>query len=200
MGYGHVWTEQKVRDEILRCKDALMIDRMPTADELKSLGRNDLHIKISRTKKYSGWAEELGLMLKACDTRTGHKYERIIKEKLEALGYTVESMTTRHPYDLFVNECLKVDVKASKAHFLFGSRAHTFGISKENPTCDIYICVAINEQDEIEKILVVPSHFLRMKTLNLCTKSKWNDFLERWDYIKMYTDFYKTFSNDGITH
>lgn len=191
-GYGHVWTEDKLREELLSCIDLLMLDRMPTAQELKSIGRNDIHVKVSRTKKYSGWAKELGLPLKSCETRVGQEWEGQIASFIGLIGsHSVERMSTKFPYDLLIDSCVKVDVKAAKPHYKFGYRVQSFGINKTNPTCDIYILVALNENGKMEKIFVIPSHQLRMKTLHLRTESKWDEYIGQFDLIRKYSDFYK---------
>lgn len=186
------WTDPEISEEIKKCMSALVIERMPTANELKSLGRNDLHCVISRTKKYSGWAEELGLSLKSCDTRTGQAYESETENMLIHRGYKVERMSTKHPYDLLVNDHIKIDVKIAKPHILRGeSKVHTFSTRKENPTCDIYFLIALDEKEKIERILIIPSVHMRIQTLCIGANSKYNKFINRWDYIEKYDEFYK---------
>lgn len=189
-GYGNVWSEERVKNELIASIEALMINRMPTADELKSLGRNDLHIKISRTKKYSGWADFLGLDRKGSETLMGQGYEHYISNLLEISGNKVEQMSTKHPYDLLVNGTVKVDIKAGKAYLMRGSRVHSFGINKKDPTCDIYIIIAVDELGVIERTFVIPSHFLKVVSLCIGKDSKYSRFLDKWGYIDEYTQFY----------
>lgn len=190
-GYGHKWTEDKLRDELLKCIDLLMLDRMPTAEELKSIGRNDVHVKVSRTKKYSGWAKELGLQLKSCETRVGQEWEGQLASFIALIGpHRVERMSTKYPYDLLIDGCVKVDVKTAKPHYKFGYRVQTFGINKTEPTCDIYILVALDENGKMEKMYVIPSHLMKMKTFHLRSESTWDAYIGRWDFIRKYSDFY----------
>jgi hypothetical protein len=190
-GYRKMWTEERVERELLECIKTLQIDRMPTADELKSLGRNDLHIKISRTRKYSGWAEYLGLSRKESCTLNGQNMEETMAEKLRQFGHEVERMTTKHPYDLLVNGTVKIDVKTGCAYDLRGSRVHTFGINKKSPTCDIYICTALNESGtEIERTFVIPSHHLKVVSLSIGKDSVYNRFIDKWEYIDHYSKFF----------
>jgi hypothetical protein len=190
-GYGKVWTEERLISELFKSMKALGIDRMPTSTELKSLGRNDLHIKISRTKKYRGWAETLNLELKSSCTLTGQIHEDFIERILLDKGYSVERMSTKHPYDLLVNDAVKIDSKLANPYILRGSRVHTFGISKPEPTCDIYVCAALDEVGGIERIFVIPSHQLRVVTLCVGKQSKYNKYIDRWDYIEKYSNFLK---------
>ena len=186
------WTDEKVKKGINDCMVVLNIKRMPTASEFKSLEMNDLHCKISRTKKYSGWASELGLELKESETKTGNEYEAIVKERLDKFfDLDIKRMTTKHPYDLLINDCLKVDVKVGTAHNLFGSRAHTFALNKKYATCDLYICVALNEKGEIENYFIIPSSHVQIVTLNIGTKSKYNQYLNNWNFVKLFVERYQ---------
>jgi hypothetical protein len=186
------WTDELVREEILKSKDRLALDRMPTANELKAIGRNDLHCKISRTKKYSGWADDLGLELSRCETRLGNNYELTVAKELESMGFKIEQMTTKHPYDILVDGYVKVDVKASN---LFkhtnGQEWWTFHLAKENPTCDIYICVALVEGNKV-KTFVIPSHLVKMKSINVGKSSKYNRFEDAYNYIDEYSIFFRS--------
>lgn len=55
------WNDDSIKTEILNAMNVLGIDRMPNTNELLKLGRNDLYLKILRTKKMKGWADELDL-------------------------------------------------------------------------------------------------------------------------------------------
>lgn len=185
------WTDDLVEAAIKDSMRVLGIDRMPTAPELQAIGKNSLHVRISRTLKYSGWAQRLGLQMKSDgETRKGDRYEAYIKNLLKEKGYDVQDMSTRHPYDLMVDGSVKIDVKSCSAHHHFPSRAHTFPLSKKHATCDLYICVALTEEGEVENIFIIPSHLVEAVTLNMGRNSKYNKFIDRWDYIKTYAEFY----------
>jgi hypothetical protein len=184
------WTDESTEQEIKKVMKVLQINRFPSAAELKSIGRNDLHCRISKFGTYRSWAKRLGLELKSSDTNKGQEYEIIVGDMLTAKGYNVEQMTTKHPYDLLINENVKIDVKVSAPHYHYGSRAHTFRPSKEHPTCDLYICLALDEQERIESVFVIPSKFAKLVTINVGTDSKYNKFINRWDYLETYSKFY----------
>lgn len=184
------WTDELIKVEILKCMDALTIKRMPTAGELKELGRVDLHCVISKYKKYSGWASELGIELSKCETRLGNEYENIVYEKLKNIGYKVERMTTKYAYDLLVEGTVKIDVKVAN---LYKSRDGvewwTFHLSKTCPTCDIYICVALID-GKTEKTLVIPSHHVKMKSVNVGKISRYDKYESSYEYIDSYSNFF----------
>lgn len=189
--HGKFWTEAIVRSEILKCMEILNIERMPTSGELISISRNDLHQKISKSKKYNGWAAYLGLEQKESCTKEGQNQEGNISDFLIGKGYEVERMSTKFPYDLLVNGTVKIDVKSANPLLSRGSVVHTFGIAKNKPTCDVYVCLALNEDGNTERCMVIPSHFLKIVTLCIGKESKYNQFIDRWDYINQYSDFYK---------
>ena len=185
------WTDELIESELRKVVDNLYLKRMPTANELKNIGRNDLHCKISRTKKYSGWAEVLGLPLKRSDTVVGHENEFKILKLLNKIGHTVERMTTKHPYDLLINGRVKVDVKFSKSYLLKGQyKTNTFNLSKRYPTCDIYILVSEDHETGEEKIYVIPSHLVQMTMINMGVNTKYKVYENKFDYIKKYSEFF----------
>ena len=187
------WTDELIEQEIKSCMKSLDIKRMPTKSELLSLNRNDLHCKISKSKKYTGWAEHLGLQIKRSETTFGNEYEYLIKEKIESFSnhLTAEKMTTKHPYDLLVNGCVKIDVKVGCAHLHFGTRAHTFNLNKKYATCDIYICVALDEKKEIERCFTIPAALIPIVTLNIGKESKYNKYIDRWDFVYHFVNEYE---------
>ncbi|MFC7443494.1 hypothetical protein [Laceyella putida] len=190
------WTDEMVEQEIKKSMEILGIDRMPTGPELQGIGRNDLHCRISRTYGYAGWAEKQGLTLKSCDTRTGKRYEEIATNLLKDKGYEVERMTTKHPYDLMVKGVVKVDVKVGKVWFQEGKwRIHTFRLEKRFPTSDFYLCIGLNEKEEIEKIFVIPSLHARIMTISAGENSKWDKYLIRFDLLDTYSEFMQGFLN-----
>lgn len=187
------WTDELIKEHLLESIKILGLTRMPTANELKRIGRNDLHCKVSRTKKYSGWADELNLKLSRCETRIGNEYEVIVGEHLESLGFKVEQMSTKHPYDLYVDGHVKIDVKvANKYRSVSGSEWWTFNLEKEYPSCDIYICVCLSDIKSEEKTLVIPSHYVKMKSLNIGKVSKYDTYIESYNYIDDYSIFFRS--------
>jgi hypothetical protein len=201
MAYAHgvQWNEQKIIDEIINICKILMIDRFPSREEIKSV-RNDeaLHSAICRNGGYKYYSNILCLQMKASETLTGWQFEDIAKESMETcLGYKVEKMPTKYPYDLLVNDFVKVDVKCARPFCMRGDRVHTFGINKKHSTCDIYVIYALSEDDRIERTFIIPGHELKVVTMCIGLNSKYNKYVDRWDYFDMYNQFYKSLSIFG---
>ncbi len=189
-----VWTEGKIEREIAKCQAILMLERMPSKSELGSIQRLDLDNAIARSKGYRGWAKHLNLSLKKSETALGQKYEYIAMELLKMKGFTVEKMSTRFPYDLLVADKVKIDVKCARRYKIGDMKYHTFGINKKHQTCDVYILFLLNEDGNHTNILVIPSHFIKVKTLTFNRNSKWYGFEMKWSYINKYMKFYESIS------
>lgn len=136
-----------------------------------------------------------GLELKSSETTLGQEFEGKITELVDSLGYEAQRMSTKHPYDLLVEGSVKVDVKVANPYLSRGkSRVHTIRLAKVDPTCDIYICVLLDESGVVERVLVIPSHLVRMTMLNIGKKSKYNVYDGKFEYIRQYVDFFKKIS------
>lgn len=195
MGHTHgtKWTSELIESEIKNVMKSLNINRMPSSHEIKIVTHNQgLINKISKTGGFYKWAQDLHLQIKGSETFTGKKYEKALMKNLEIQGWKVERMAVRYPYDLLVNENIKIDVKASKRYYYDGKNYfYTFNLEKRNPTCDIYICYCINDEDLTEKILIIPSLFIHFTQLSIGRKSKYDKYIDRWDFLKQYDYFYK---------
>lgn len=193
MGYtiGTRWTNDLIEEKINDVKLALGIERMPTSVEIiKVMNDSSLTNAIRRHGGYKYWANKLNLKQSKCETRTGLKEELNIKELLERKGYKVEKMSSRHPYDLLVNNNIKIDVKASNKYKSDkGWSSYSFNLEKNNPACDIYIIRCIQD----DKTLVIPSKYLRQSQLCITDKeSKYDIYKDKWDYLDKFDKFYKS--------
>lgn len=191
--HGTQWTDEKIKQRILEVVDVLKIGHMPTRSDIFKLRYNDpLHNGICRHGGYDFWAKQLGLSIKDCESKTGWEYEDIAINILNGRGYLTQKTSRKCAFDILVNDCVRVDVKVGRPWLLRGSRVHTFGINKPMPTCDIYMIFALDENNETERLFIVPSLELRVKTLCIGKHSKYNKFIDRWDYIYKYCTFYRS--------
>jgi hypothetical protein len=186
------WSLSKIEGELLKYISDNDLKRMPSKPEMIKNGRNDLGCAMTRYKGMRWWADKVGLPMKETETNKGNAYERLTKKILSLKGHDVKEMTTKYPYDLLVNGNVKIDVKVSSPGDIRGSRVHTFRPSKEYPTCDLYICFALDEEGKEERVLVIPSKFAQVTTICIGADSKYNAFIDRWDYVQRYTEFYES--------
>jgi len=183
--------DQDIAKEILLLSNKL--NRMPSKSEVLEYCGESLDNAIIRSYGYYDWAEKLNLNIKDSETYMGISYEEICFNNLKEKSYKVEKTPVKAPYDLLVNDNVKIDVKSGCAYENNESRCHTFGINKVHPTCDLYIIYALDESSKnIERTFVIPSKYLKLKSLSLGENSKYNRYIEKWEYINQYDIFYKS--------
>ena len=194
MGYsnGTRWTDELIKEKILEAKEALSLDRMPSRKECVQYFHNESLVNaISRRKKWYQLADELGLRVKESETYFGKSQETNAAEMLISRGFSVRKMPQNFPYDLLVDDCVKVDVKAS--HLYHGSNGdfYTFNLEKSYATCDIYILFSLSDNGE-NSVFVVPSKLvIAQNQISMgVSKSKYHKFKDRWDYISALSDFW----------
>lgn len=196
MGYTHgmQWTEEKVISDIKEMVDKLDMKHFPTKTEMKAYYHNaSLVDKIAKTGGVKYWAERLNLPIKDCESKTGEFFETQCLIYLENMGYDACLMPSRHPYDLSVNQNIKVDVKSGYLFHNYGNgEYYTFNLGKSYPTCDIFVIYCLNSDKSINKTYIIPSKFLYGKTQLALgqNKSKYDKFIDRWDYFEIYDKFY----------
>jgi len=182
------WTDQKIEKEILGVMNALDINRMPSNSEIQAVMHNTtLTNAVRRHGGFYGWAEKLELPIKESETKTGDSFEWHAIRELEDRGFKVERMSVRHPYDLLINESVKVDVKVSRAYMNNGSMVNTVGLSKKFATCDLYL-IFLEDDGGLDRTLIIPGHEVRHKYLNIGKDSKYNKYIDRWDLFRVYSD------------
>lgn len=194
MGYtkGIRWTDDLIKERVLEVKTALSLDRMPSRSECVHYFHNESLVNaISRRKKWYQLASELGLKVKDSETYFGKSQEANTAEMLVSLGFSVRKMPQNFPYDLLVDDCVKVDVKASHLYHGPNGDFYTFNLDKQFATCDIYILFALGDDCE-QRTFVVPSKFVIAQTqISMgVLKSKYHKFENRWDFISSLSDFW----------
>jgi len=202
MGYSHgvKYDDNMIERKIFEVMKSLDIKRMPTSSEIEMImGDTSLTNKISRSGGFKYWANKLLLEIKSSETEFGNKWELEIKSMLESMGYNVLKMTTKHAYDLLVNSNIKIDIKSSKCYNNGTSKYHSFNLGKIYHNCDIFICVGLDDDDRVEKLLIIPSTYLMgIKQLSIGSESKYDKFNEAYAYLSLYDIFYKNFTSKGI--
>lgn len=197
MGYsrGTRWTDELIREKIFEVKDALGLDRMPSRKECSDYFHND-SLTNAVTKRYTwyGLAEKYGLKIKESETYFGKTQESLAFEKLTSLGFSVRRMSQNFPYDLLVNDCVKIDVKASHLYRGKCGNFYTFNLEKPFATCDIYLLITLDEDNTETGTFIVPSKFvIANNQISMGEKnSRYKRFENRWDYITAASDFWES--------
>ena len=196
MGYvkGIQWNDELITKEIIKIKEYLEIECMPSYSQIRKVRQsNDLCVAIARRGGIVKWSEKLKLEVIKNETGIGKRGEEIAIELLKNKGYLVKNVSEKNfPYDLLVNDNIKIDVKLSKMHKNSNGNYYTCNLNKRNPTCDIYIIICEKDNLDIDKILIIPSVYLHKTQLSIGEyKSRYNKYKDRWDFIEIYDKFYK---------
>lgn len=184
------WTEEMIADGINRIASTFSPKRMPSNREvIEHEGNYKLAVAIQKHGGYAYWADRLGLERKYSETFLGVEGEKTIAEVLNAKGFDVKTTTTRHPYDLLVNGCVKVDVKTAKTSYIRGCPIHAYRLAKRDHTCDFYI---FYEYDTL-RVYVVPAHKCQGQVqVEMGYNSKlYAKYLGAFDLIKEASDMYQ---------
>lgn len=192
--YGIKWSENLIKDKIAFVMKSLNIDRMPTRQECEDIiGDTTLSNKISKSGWYYYWANKLKLKMKDSNTNSGKDGESIIEKLLQDKGYDVKRMKTLYPYDLIVNNNVKIDVKLAYIQKKQTYKCYSFALNKIYSTCDLYILLTINQNNEIEDIYIIPSIDVKQTQITIGEKTKYSKYIDRYDYIDKYIEFYSSF-------
>lgn len=205
MGYvhGRKWEDGDVEKEIMNVVDTLKLNRFPTKEEMiEFYGNKSLTSKISHSGGSKYYASILNLKLKDCESEFGGFYEDYTIDNIrEHTGLSSVQMEIKYPYDILTNGNIKVDVKTSKKLYRkeCAMPYYSFNLEKRDPTCDIFIFYCLNEELYIDKTIIIPSCLLAGKTqVGMGGLSKWDAYIDRWDYFDMYDKFYKSVKDTEI--
>jgi hypothetical protein len=194
LGYTHgtKWTDDLIKEKVLEVVAALELERMPSRKECEMHFQDGgLVNAISKRCGFYKLANQLGLPIKESETYFGKKQEAVAQEQLISMGYEVRRMSQNFPYDLLVNDCLKVDVKASNLYSGVKGNFYAFNLEKPFCTCDIYMLYLLNNDKTEKDVLIVPSVFVATNTQISVGEitSKYYKYSQRWDYIASYSEF-----------
>ena len=197
MGYTHgtKWDFTTIKDTLNFLVNKFALKTFPTVKQLDVLtGNKGLSNALCKRGGMYYWATIINLPMKKSETNFGKEYEEKCFNKLSSIGYKVEQMSTKFPYDLTANKHIKIDVKVGRLYTnpKIGS-FYTFNLEKKNPTCDVFVCYCVNKEYEIDKVYIIPSKVMQgKKQLSLGQNSSiYDNYKNNWDLLKVYDNFYR---------
>lgn len=200
MGYAHGtrWTDTLIKSKINEVVDKLELDRMPTRRECENYF-HDCGLSNAVSRRTGGWyslAKEMGYTIKESETTFGKTYEIQAAEMLKSYGFEVRRMSQNFPYDLLIDDCVKVDVKASKLYHGKNGNFYSFNLEKQFATCDFYILLTISDDGGITKTMVVPSsEVIANNQISIGeSRSKYQKFTNCFGLIEKAVSFWKSLS------
>lgn len=185
------WNEETIAAKVADIANKFAPARMPSNSEVIALtGGYALANAIQKNGGYEHWANKLGLEQKYSETKVGIEYERKVAEMLRKSGHNVQETTVKHPYDLLVDGCVKVDVKVANTSLIRDSKVHAYRIAKKQQTCDFYICCEVDTGG----VYVVPSNMATGQTqIEMGLNSqKYSHYKDAFYLIDDAVNFYKS--------
>ena len=202
MGYSHgiKWTDDKIMKEVLSVMKTLNISRFPTKSECNSVTESTALSNV--ISKRFGWyklAEMMGLSIRECETTTGKEFEEVAKNILSEKGFAVERMVQNHPFDLLVNETVKIDVKASNLYNGTNGDYYSFSLGYKNHSCDFFMLLELNNE-EVVKVMIVPSvDVMNIKQISVgVVDSKYHKYTDCYHFITNLSNYWLKDRKDRI--
>jgi hypothetical protein len=196
MGYSHgkLWSDVKLKEEILKVINILNINRMPTVTELKNINKGGLACAIGKHGGYEHWGNMLNLGHKKSETGLGLYYEKYF---MSHVNYNCEKMSTKFPYDILVEKCVKIDVKCGFLYHGKQGNFYTFNLENKNARCDLYSCFCLNKDGDITKKYIIPAIIMQDKTQISIGEfnSKYDTYKNNFNLLQEYINFYNGIKN-----
>lgn len=194
MGYSHGkhWTQEEILESVKICMEDTGLSRMPSRNELnRYFGNTGITNALRRFPGgYYEIAKILDVRMKESETQFGRSGEELAIDLLKAHGFSVERMSTRYAYDLYVNGSVKVDVKTARPSKANKSFCYSFNLEKRFPTCDVYFLIAKSE--EKESIYIVPASINQTQIGLGAGTTVYSKYQDRYDII---ADMSKAFAS-----
>lgn len=173
------WTDDMIASRII--KHVGGTGKFPTNTELQKTGQNDLACQISKKGGYVYWANRLGMNRGVYDSDVGWEGEKKAQTLFEARGFTVvRSERIQWPFDLLVNNCLRVDVKTASYAAYGASTGWFFRIGK-SPQADL---IALYRSDKDDMYLIPWYHVPKTNITISPTGMKYSRFLNAYEIVE----------------
>jgi hypothetical protein len=173
------WTEALLVSRI----NAVVGDskRFPTNSHLVEIGQGDLSNQITKRGGFIYWANRLGIERDISDSDIGWEGEKRAHTLLEARGFSViRSERVRWPFDLLVNNSLRVDVKTASYAAYGASTGWFFRIGK-SPQADL---IALYRSDKDDMYLIPWYHVPKTNITISPTGMKYSRFLNAYEIVE----------------
>lgn len=107
------WTDEVIEAELRSVSDAM--GRFPSNSDLVRAGYTTLASTVSKKGGFVHWADRLGMPRQHSDSDTGWQGEREMVEVFQKAGLAaVRTEGVKAPFDLVVENVLRVDVKSAR--------------------------------------------------------------------------------------
>jgi hypothetical protein len=99
-------------------------------------------------------------------------------------------MSQNYPFDLLINDLVKIDVKYSNLYHGETGNFYSFRLAKKYPSCDVYFLIANNDVNQ-RMFYIIPSKDVMQLQISIGEHdSVYHKYLNRYDYIDKYLKLY----------
>lgn len=139
------WTDAKL-EKVIR-GIARDLGHFPSTSELYAMGRSDVANRISKSGGFRHWSAVIGIPRVMSDSDKGWAGETAASKRLEELGFAVTAREgVKCPYDLLVDDILRVDVKTA-SYCEYGRSTGWFYRIGKQPQSDMILLWQLDTQD-----------------------------------------------------
>lgn len=141
------WTDDVFRQQLIAASNVFC--GMPSSSQLRESGHGALASEISRRGGFIKVAADLGLQRKQSDSDTGWDGEKMFVSLCDAVGIPAVRMEgVKAPFDVLVNDCVRVDVKSAnrKSYGPGSSHGWYYRIGKL-PQADLIVLMQLDTKD-----------------------------------------------------
>lgn len=175
--HGKHWSSELIREALRPI--VVRLGRMPSANELRVMGLNDLACAIPRRGGFRSWAATMGVQLKGTETHRGFLAEDEAAQMLTDLGICVVRQTARCEFDLLANG-RQVDVKSARPG-IYGRvpreyKGWMFHLRKVPATCEFYMLMCLSESGETDRVYLVPAEKAGTRMLTITPNGKYEKY------------------------
>lgn len=139
------WTDDYFEAEVREASS--LLGHFPTNSELLGMQRSDLSNEIVRRGGFIHCAQMLNIPRLHSDSDTGWEGERAAATRLSELGFEVTaSEGVRCPFDLLIENVLRVDVKATRLMRYDNSTGWFYRLGKQ-PQADLILLWQLDQKN-----------------------------------------------------
>ena len=165
------WTDELVLSEVKEI--GIAIGKFPSRQDLENMGRGDLGNAIAKRGGFMHWAKISGFGRASSASDTGWQGEKEFADMCLARGLKIQNREgVKCPYDLVVNDRVRIDVKSARMANYGAGKGWYYRIGKY-VQADVVVLYQLDTGD------FYALHWARVGTTNI-TVSLDSEKLRRW--------------------
>ena len=171
------WNEQLIEERLRSVIASTGV--FPTVSYLKETGQHDLSNQISKKGGFIEWSKRLGVNRAHYDCDTGWDGEDSVAVLLESKGFKVgRRESVKWPFDLLVNDVLRVDVKTAK-FATYGHCSGWFYRTGKAPQADVVVL----HQSDTGRVYFLPWYITPFSNITITNGGEYSKFADNYNLV-----------------